>query len=430
MENSVGKLYIKKRTASEWLVAFIFFLPFAQAFFAELVGLPDSIKFLADVALVFLFVKIFLISGQVQIGKQFYPFLVLIGIFFAYVTITYFFNYQSIFYYVWGLRNSFRFYLAFVAYVILLKWDDVQKWLKVLDWLYVLNFFVLLIQFFMGYRQDFLGGIFGVQKGCNGALLMFFVVVVTKSILEFMRNEGSTAKCLIFSFMALLSSALAELKFFFILFIIIAIMAAVMTKQSVKKTLFFIIGAIMIIIFSTILSMMYDEFAGFLSIGNLWDALLNPNYATKEDVGRLTAIPIISDRFLTGFFDKLIGMGLGNADSSSLAIFNTPFFDAYNTIHYAFFSYSFLYLEIGILGLILYATFFIISFVVALRLYTTKMANEMICQLTMIFSIMCIAFMFYNIVLKSELASYLAFFVLALPLISAGAAKPREEIKI
>ena len=93
-------------------------------------------------------------------------------------------------------------------------------------------------------------------------------------------------------------------------------------------------------------------------------------------------------------------------------------------------SYSFLYLETGILGLILYATFFIISFVVALRLYTAKMANEMICQLTMIFSIMCIAFMFYNIVLKSELASYLAFFVLALPLISAGAAKPREEIKI
>ena len=58
MENSVGKLYIKKRTASEWLVAFVLFLPFAQAFLAELIGLPDVIKFLADVALVFLLVNL------------------------------------------------------------------------------------------------------------------------------------------------------------------------------------------------------------------------------------------------------------------------------------------------------------------------------------------------------------------------------------
>lgn len=430
MEKSVGKIYIKKRTASEWLLMFIFFLPIAQAFLSEFIGLPDVIKFLADVALVFLLVKIFLISGEVQIGKSFYPFLVLVGIFLAYVTVLYFFNYQSIFYFLWGFRNCFRFYLAFVAYVLFLKWEDAQQWLKVLDWLFVLNFFVLVAQFLMGYRQDFLGGIFGVQKGCNGALLMFFVVVVTKSVLEFMRNEGSTAKCLIFSFMALLCSALAELKFFFVLFILIAIMAAVMTKNSVKKTLFFIIGGIMVIIFSTILSLMYDEFAGFLSLGNLWNALLNPNYATKEDVGRLTAIPVISERFLTTIPERLFGMGLGNADSSSLAIFNTPFFAMYNTMHYAFFSYSFLYLEIGILGLILYTIFYIISFVVALRLYKAKKADGMICQLTMIFSWICIAFMFYNIALKSELASYLAFFVLALPLISSGETKPREEIRI
>ncbi len=430
MENSIGKLYIKKRTVSEWLVAFVFFLPLFQATLAELIGLPDAIKFLADVALVFLLIKIFLISGDVRIGKPFYPFLVLIGIFLAYVTIIYFFNYESIFFFLWGFRNYFRFYLAFIAYVIFVGWEDVKKWLKILDALYILNFFVVVVQFFMGFRQDFLGGIFGVQKGCNGGLLVFLTIIVTKSILEFMRNEGGTAKCLIFSFMGLLISALAELKFFFVLFIVIAIMAAVMTKSSVKKTLFFVLGGIMLIIFSTILSMMYDEFAGFLSLGNLWDAILNPNYASKEDVGRFTAIPIISDRFLTGFFDKFLGMGLGNADTSSLAIFNTPFFEAHSSLHYAIFSYSFLYLETGILGLILYSIFFIISFVVALKLYKAKLADEMICQLSMIFSVTCIAFMFYNVSLRSETAAYLAFFALALPLISARAARPKEETKI
>ena len=429
MENSVGKLYIKKRTASEWLVAFVFFLPFVQAFLSELIGIPDVIKFLADAALVLLLVKIFLISADVRIGKPFYPFLALTGIFLCYVTVSYFFNYQSIFYYVWGFRNYFRFYLAFAAYVIFLKWDDVQKWLKILDWLYVLNFVVIVIQFFMGFRQDYLGGIFGVQKGCNGGLLIFTTIVVTKSILSFMRNEGSTAKCILFSFMGLLISAFAELKFFFILFIVIAVMAAIMTKNPVKKTLFFVFGGILVIVFSTVLSTMYTEFSNFLSFDSVVNAIINPNYATTEDVGRFTAIPTISERFLTGFFDRLFGMGLGNADTSSVALFNTLFFENYSSLHYAIFSYSFLYLETGILGLILYSTFFIISFVVALRLYRAKMADGMICQLSMIFSVICIAFMFYNVALRSE-AAYLAFFALALPLISAGAAKPREEIKI
>ena len=429
MEKLVGAVYIRKRSASEWLAAFVFFLPFIQAFLVELIGLPDIIKFLADVALVLLLIKIILISKQVQIGKVFYPFLILIGVFLAYVTITYFFNYQSVFYFIWGFRNYFRFYLAFSVYVLFVNWKDVQKWLKILDGLYIINFFVVIVQFVMGFRQDFLGGIFGVNKGCNGGVLAFLMIIVAKSILEFMRNEGSTVKCLTFSFMALLISALSELKFFFVMFIVIVLMATVMTKSSVKKTLFFIFGIIAVIIFSTLLSMLYDEFANFLSVSNLWEAILNPNYATKEDVGRLTAIPVLSERFLPNLWDKLFGIGLGNADSSSIAIFNTPFFDMYGSIHYSFFSYAFLYLETGFIGLLLYALFFIIAFIVALRLYRNKNADEMICQLTMIVAISCFALMFYNIVLKTEMASYLAFFILALPLISAGDTHPKENAK-
>ena len=244
-----------------------------------------------------------------------------------------------------------------------------------------------------------------------------------------MRNEGSTVKCVLFSFMGLLIAAFAELKFFFIIFIVVAIMAAIMTKNSVKKTVFFVFSGILVIVFSTILSMMYDEFSGFLSFNNLINAIVNPNYATKEDIGRFTAIPIISDRFLTGFFDKLFGIGLGNADTSSLALFNTPFFEDYGSIHYSFMSYSFLYLETGILGLILYVIFFIISYIVALKLYKAKIADELVCQLAMIFSLVCLPFMMYNAALRLEIG-YFAFFVIALPLISAGAAQPREEVKI
>ena len=114
VDKTFGKIYIMKRTAAEWLAAFVFFLPFVQAFLSEFLGLPDEIKFLADVALIVLLFKIFLISKSIPIAKQFFPFLVIIGTFFSYVTISYFFNYESIFYYIWGGRNYFRFYVAFI----------------------------------------------------------------------------------------------------------------------------------------------------------------------------------------------------------------------------------------------------------------------------------------------------------------------------
>ena len=310
-----------------------------------------------------------------------------------------------------------------MAYVLFLSWEDAKSWLKVLDWLFVLNFFVLLVQFFMGYRQDYLGGIFGVQKGCNGTLLVFFSVVTIKTVLEFMRNEGSTVKCIIFTFIGLLCSALSELKFFFLLFIGIVLAVVIMTKSSIRKTVFITLAIIMILAFSALLSVMYEEFAGFLSIDKLWVAFLNPNYATDEDIGRLTAIPAISDYFLTSVPQQLFGMGLGNADTSSIALFNTPFFEMYGMLHYTFFSYSFLFLETGIIGLLLYTSFFITAFVVALKLYKRKKADPLICQLTMIFTCVCIAFMFYNGALRTESAGYLAFFVLALPLISSKATK-------
>ncbi len=430
MNNPVGAIYIRKRTISEWLVAFVFFLPFIQALISEFLMLPDVIKFLADVALVFVLIKIVLISRDIQINKFFTPFLCIIGLFFSYVIVMYFFNYQSIFYFLWGLRNYFRFYIAFIAYVIFVKWSDVKNWLKILDWFYIANFFIVILEFLIGYRQDYLGGIFGVQKGCNGGLLIFITVIIIKSVLEFMRNEGSTVKCLMFSFMGLLIAALAELKFFFVLFIGVVIISAVITKSSLKKTWFFLFCFILIVVFSSALSLMYDEFERFLSFENLVSSIFNPNYATKEDIGRFTAIPTISKRFLTSIPERLFGMGLGNADSSSVDIFNTPFFDMYGSLHYAIFSYSFLYLETGIIGLVIYTSFFIVSFTVSLRLYKAQKADELICQIAMILSVICIMLMFYNVSLRSEMSAYLVYFVLALPLISSVAVRPAEETKI
>ena len=228
--------------------------------------------------------------------------------------------------------------------------------------------------------------------------------------------------------MGLLIAAFAELKFFFIMFIIIVVMASIMTRNSVKKVLFFAFGAVALILFSTLLSSLYDYFTDFMSFEKMWDMLFNPHYASEEDIGRLSAIPVISERFLKTIPERLFGMGLGNADYSSVAIFNTDFFDTYRNTHYMLMMYSFLYIETGILGLILYVSFFIISLGVTLKIYKAKLADEAACQLSIIFGVICYILLIYNVELRKEIG-YFAFFVLSLPFISMGVVKHKNELK-
>ena len=92
MNITISEIRIRKRTVTEWLVAIVFFLPFVQGLLSEFIGFPDEIKFFADVAVIFLLMKIALSSKDIQMNKSFIPFLWVIGLFFAYVTVIYFLN--------------------------------------------------------------------------------------------------------------------------------------------------------------------------------------------------------------------------------------------------------------------------------------------------------------------------------------------------
>ena len=263
-KSSAGKLYIKKRTVSEWMMLFIFFFPAAQAFLTELLPIPDAIKFLCDVFLVLLLLKLFS-QRLTKIDNYSMPFVVIVGLFFFITLVGYLFNYQSVFYYLWGLRNNIRMFVAFFAFAYLADWEDAKGWIKALDVLFVINFAVVILQYFSGYGQDYIGGIFGTSKGCNGSLLIFLCIVFAKTILSFMRGEEKMSKCIFVSVASLLVSTLSELKMFFILFILILFMASFMTAHSIKKTLFFAFGAVLVVLFGTLRQLVaqYVQYAVF-----------------------------------------------------------------------------------------------------------------------------------------------------------------------
>lgn len=410
------------------MMLFIFFFPAAQAFLTELLPIPDAIKFLCDGFLVLLLLKLFS-QRFTKIDNYSMPFVVIVGLFFFITLVGYLFNYQSVFYYLWGLRNNIRMFVAFFAFAYLADWEDAKGWIKALDVLFVINFAVVILQYFSGYGQDYIGGIFGTSKGCNGSLLIFLCIVFAKTILSFMRGEEKMSKCIFVSVASLLVSTLSELKMFFILFILILFMASFMTAHSIKKTLFFAFGAVLIVLFSTLLTVLYKDFTDFLSFDSLIKALTDTGYATDEDVGRFTALPIISQRFLPGFFRKLFGLGLGNCDSSSLSMFNTPFFESHQTVHYSYFSYAFLFLETGFVGLALYASFFVASFFVSRKLKKLEMADEFACQMSIILSVISLILLVYNSSLRMEIG-FMLFFVLALPIISANEQRESDDVYI
>lgn len=410
------------------MMLFIFFFPAAQAFLTELLPIPDAIKFLCDGFLVLLLLKLFS-QRFTKIDNYSMPFVVIVGLFFFITLVGYLFNYQSVFYYLWGLRNNIRMFVAFFAFAYLADWEDAKGWIKALDVLFVINFAVVILQYFSGYGQDYIGGIFGTSKGCNGSLLIFLCIVFAKTILSFMRGEEKMSKCIFVSVASLLVSTLSELKMFFILFILILFMASFMTAHSIKKTLFFAFGAVLIVLFSTLLTVLYKDFTDFLSFDSLIKALTDTGYATDEDIGRFTALPVISQRFLPGFFRKLFGLGLGNCDSSSLSMFNTPFFKSHQTVHYSYFSYAFLFLETGFVGLALYASFFVASFFVSRKLKKLEMADEFACQMSIILSVISLILLVYNSSLRMEIG-FMLFFVLALPIISANEQRESDDVYI
>ncbi len=411
-----GKLYIRKRTLPEWLTVYIFIMPYLLSMLMEFLGVPSFIKYTVDAAWVGIFLLLF-VRKRILLDKKVTPFVIFTGLFLLYVLVAYLFNYQSVFYFLWGVRNNFRFYIAFLAFALFLDEDDISGCFKIIDVLFWVNAAVSLVQFFaFGYRQDYLGGIFGVGRGCNAYSIMLFVLVVARSVLSYMNGIEKPFACFLKCAATLFLAAMAELKFYFVIFVLILILASAFTKFSWRKIIIFILMAVMIMFAGSILTVIFGE-GEALTLDRIIELATATSYATEEDMGRFTAIPTVSEKFLPGFFPRMFGRGLGNCDTSAFAICNTPFFEAYSDLHYNWFSSAFLYLEMGVVGLVFNLSFFIIAFIFARRCYKRGTSNPFFCQIAMIFAIISIILTFYNASMRKEVA-YIAYFALALPVLA------------
>lgn len=411
-----NRLLIQKRTFPEILTYTIFIMPFLLSFLQDTLGLPSFVKYIIDVAWVGVTISLLFVR-RAYIKRDITPLLTIVLLFFFLTFGVYLFNFQSPFYYLWGLRNNFRFYVAFVAFTVFFTNDDIRSCFKLIDIVFWLNIFVVFYQFFvLGLKQDYLGGVFGVDRGCNGYLIVFFIITTTKSILSFFNKRESMILCFVRCALTLMISAMAELKFFFVIFILIIVVASAITRFSWRKVVLYIAASILVMLASVILVQIFGE-NRMISFDNLSNLISATNYSTSRDLGRFTALPTISNFILTEPLEKIFGFGLGNCDTSTFAICNTPFYQSHSILNYTWLSSAFLFLETGYLGLTIFLLFFVVCFILAYRKRKKKKGNEFFCQMAMIMSVVCVILTFYNSSLRME-TGYMVYFILALPFVS------------
>lgn len=417
MKKSI-RIRLRKKTQAQTMIAIVLVLPFLFYLLMDLLHFPSSIKYICDIA--WLWLLLLLLVQRRKITDPLHGCVVAVLGFLLTTLVIYLPQMQSPLYYIWGVRNNFRFYVAFAAFAYFLWEEDIQGYLDLFDRVFWVNALVCLVQYtLMGKRQDHLGGIFGSKLGCNGYLNVFFVIVITKSILFYLSKRETTSQCGTKCVVALIIAAWAELKFFFLELIVILVAAVLLTDFTRKKVLVVVGGAVGILLSAALLGKLFPEFQGFLSLEAMLAYATNTKgYTSSGDLNRLTVIPQISERFLTTPLSKLVGLGLGNCDVGAYSFLTTPFYTRYVHLHYSIFSTSFLFLETGYLGLLFFFGFFMAVFLEGRR-QAKEAANidaKIYCQLAMIVAICAAMIGIYNSSLRTE-AGYMVYFVLSFPYI-------------
>ena len=406
---------IKKRSATGWFVWILVMMPFLFAFLNELLGVPHAVRYLMDVAWISLLALMLLYRRRLPRSVDSLALWVIL--FFVYTLLAYVAHYQSGLYYLWGLRNNFRYYGAFFAFVILLKQGDGEDYLKLFDRIFWIHAAISVFQFvFLDLEGDHLGGVFITEAGGNAYTNLFLLIVVTRSVVLYLEKREKLGVCTAKLVTAVVVAAMAELKFFFVELVLVIILASLFARFSWRKLLVIVGGFLVVVLGAFFLTRLFPHFSDFFSYRwFLETALSAKGYTSAGDMNRLTAIPMINELWLKNWGQRLFGLGLGNCDTSGFAFLDTPFFQANGHMHYTWLSYAFWYLECGAIGLAFYWGFFALLYFKIRRIEKSAEGDLVsCCRVARIMAALCVVLSIYNSSLRTE-AGYMAYFVLAVP---------------
>lgn len=402
------------RIKPKMILFFILYFVLFEGILVNSLHVPGIIMYIVDILLVFLIT--YTITKKVKMGKEEKTIRNITIIYIIILTFSYMLNYQNILYFIVGFRNVFRFFFFFFLCTIYLTKSDVVLFLKKLDFIFYINAIIMIIQYSVfGLKQDYLGGIFGTHQGCNGPLNIFFVVIVSFSVLAYMNKKEKLKTLIIKCGLALVLAGLAELKYFYIEFLIIAVFAFLTTGFTLRKLGLLIFSFLGLAIGISII----DKLFGMGYVFNI-DFIIKDSttggYTSTGDLNRGAFISTIESNFLDTVDKKMLGLGLGNCEPGTIFTDATPFFVKYGILHYDWFASMHTFLEQGWFGLFFYGLFFLMIAFSTFKISKRYYLDSFYIKLTYLYIILFFLVFFYNQTIRQDIA-YLMAFCLSIPFV-------------
>lgn len=388
-------------------------------FLRDILGAPAMITYLFDVINVFLFVAILVRKKYDNDGRYYRSAFALVLVFLFLTLLRALTVGGSAVLYLWGLRNTFRFYVFFTCCVALWGARDVLRISDFFKVLFFLNVPLCMLEYAMGYSGDYVGGSFGVQQGGNGYLNILLVITTTIYVTEYLAGRTSILKLSLVLALSFYMMAVAELKVYFLELMIVVFVATLSESLTVRSLTLALVMLAGIIVGLYIMQFFFSGSGiDFFTSDALATYMGDAGYTGTGDLSRMNALSRITSMFFSGDPMRfLFGFGLGNCSySSNFAMLTSSFYHYFSWLHYAWFSDAYVYLETGLVGLVCFEAFFVLVLVVSrLRRYRDSGLRTAV-NCTSVIALMAILLSVYNSSLTVE-SGYLVYMFLAVPFI-------------
>lgn len=403
-------MQLKYKSIAFFLIGYMLLIEICISIF----HLPRNIRFVIDVvALILIFLGFQKISYALS-EKGYRWYFGYIILFIVSTILGSFFRIVPIGQVLWAIRNNYLYILFGIIVIYLMDAHDVDKVFEFCLKLQVLNVIMGIYEYYiLNVHNDYLGGIFGVDQGCNANLNGYMMIISAYAINKYLVKKMSIAKTIWVIGSCTYMAALSELKMFYVEVVLIVVCSVLLNRKSIKSFMMLAGGFLGLIIGIQVLSVVNPESVEDLkSITNMID------YNTRSDYGfgdiritRLGSTNLINKWFFKDDMSlKLFGMGLGACeDSTSFTFCNSQFATQYRSLGYRNLTMSMNYLETGYIGVICFALIFIFLFLIA-----TKMKNEMseykeMASVSQVICIMSVLNFWYSSAIRMNIA-YLTFF--------------------
>lgn len=413
---------MRHRTDFEKVILGIFIVIFGEGILSIFVPQIHPIYYFTDVLNIILLVGV-LIKKKNGISQnkdlKFFNFTLLLYVLFAIIGVIV--NFSNIALHLWSFRSYFSTILFFIGCVSFEHSNSIQF----LDKLIWLNFIICIIEVLLGYRQDWIGGVYGVTRGqVNGPLNILLIIVVSRAIVQYINKEILTKNIIFVVVSSLIIATFAELKIFYVELAIIFAIASLVTKFSFKKLILIIVGTIGILVAIRVTLSIFPEMdRNIFTPAFMWRYLTNSGGYVGQfahdagDVNRLAfwdkCVALFNNKF-----EFLFGFGLGNCDQIEMLALKSKIYMQYGQLHYYMFPLPMILLQQGVIGMILYIMLYIAIFVAVLRKYKTENnLSKSQMQITLVLCVMAFIINIYDTSLVGK-GGYLFFYILSLPFIN------------